>query len=262
MSAAPNGRHLRRFSVHTGQWHEGGSAVSQQDVPDILLQLEEEGRNLPNRCRDLSEWRAAGMRGFVLDVGCGTGWKVHCMNQWPETRAVGCDMEERVLSYGRNTLAVSQLVLAVGDRLPFPDATFDWVTASEVIEHMQDPRGFLEEAWRVLKPQGRLFLTTPNRLQYLRPWRPRLFWLGLRGQVVLDASHVREFSDAELAELLLPGFTVARTRYVGTLCGWPTTVPIERLPVSLRRVWSQGIQVTAQKMMGVDHPQVAGNAAS
>ena len=160
------------------------------------------------------------------------------------------DMEPRVLSYGREKLGLETLVLSMGDALPFPSGYFDWVTASEVIEHLVDPHRFLKEAWRVLKPQGRLFLTTPNRLQYLRPWRPKLFWLGLQRRVVIDESHVREFSARELRELLAPGFRAAGMRFVGTLWGWPRVTPIERIPRPLQRVWAQGIQMTAEKVSG------------
>src|SRR5581483_6778597 len=57
--------------------------------------------------------------------------------------------------------------------LPFPDAHFDYVFSIEGIEHLESPWTFARELCRVLKPGGRLFLTTPNtfsvdaRLKYL-----------------------------------------------------------------------------------------------
>ena len=61
----------------------------------------------------------------------------------------------------------------VGDRLPFPDAHFDYVFSIEGIEHFDNPWVFTRELCRVLKPGGRLYISTPNtfsvdaRLKYL-----------------------------------------------------------------------------------------------
>lgn len=53
-----------------------------------------------------------------------------------------------------------------GDKLPFPDNRFDSITAGELIEHINNVGSFLKECYRVLKPNGKLVLSTPN-LYYL-----------------------------------------------------------------------------------------------
>ena len=50
------------------------------------------------------------------------------------------------------------------ESLPFADASFDLVTCTEVIEHLEHYRQTLREMHRVLKPAGRLVVTTPNIL--------------------------------------------------------------------------------------------------
>ena len=46
--------------------------------------------------------------------------------------------------------------------LPFPDGGFDLVLAIEILEHLESPRAFLREIFRVLKPGGLAVLSTPN----------------------------------------------------------------------------------------------------
>jgi SAM-dependent methyltransferase len=46
--------------------------------------------------------------------------------------------------------------------LPFPDAGFDLVLAIEVLEHLESPRAFLREIFRVLRPGGLAVISTPN----------------------------------------------------------------------------------------------------
>src|SRR6267143_1760416 len=56
----------------------------------------------------------------------------------------------------------SVLRVDANDPLPFPDEVFDLVWCTEVIEHVVDPAFTLGEINRVLKPGGRLLLSTPN----------------------------------------------------------------------------------------------------
>jgi ubiquinone/menaquinone biosynthesis C-methylase UbiE len=61
----------------------------------------------------------------------------------------------------------------VAQPLPYPDESFDYVFSLQGLEHFEGPWIFVKEACRVLKPGGRLFVSTPNtfsvdaRLKYL-----------------------------------------------------------------------------------------------
>ena len=57
---------------------------------------------------------------------------------------------------------VSYVNANMGDKLPFPDGSFDYVVSIEGIEHTENAFRFLRECARVLKPSGMMFLTTPN----------------------------------------------------------------------------------------------------
>lgn len=59
---------------------------------------------------------------------------------------------------------------------PFESSCFDWVIATEVIEHLHNPHNLIAEAARVLKTDGRLLLTTPNAESFAQ--RARFFLTG------------------------------------------------------------------------------------
>lgn len=93
------------------------------------------------------------LQGRVLDVGCGRKPYRHLV---PAEEYLGVDIDTPVT----RELAAAD-VYYDGRRLPFTDASFDAVICSQVLEHVFTPGDFLAEIRRVLRPGGRLLLTTP-----------------------------------------------------------------------------------------------------
>jgi 2-polyprenyl-3-methyl-5-hydroxy-6-metoxy-1,4-benzoquinol methylase len=81
-------------------------------------------------------------------------------------RYVGCDL---VAYEGFPRAANVGFVQADLNRAPFPlaDASADIVISVETIEHLENPRAFIRELVRIVRPGGRVVVTTPNQLSWL-----------------------------------------------------------------------------------------------
>jgi 2-polyprenyl-3-methyl-5-hydroxy-6-metoxy-1,4-benzoquinol methylase len=94
----------------------------------------------------------------VVDVGGGAGnftrmWLRHV------DRATVLDCEERDLGP-----AIRSVACDLNHSWPLETASVDAAVSLEVIEHVENPRHFFREFARILKPGGRVFITTPNQL--------------------------------------------------------------------------------------------------
>ena len=116
--------------------------------------------------------------GHVLDAGCGGGGMPLSFAD-EASFVVGIDLVNRFGAAGV-TLAKDRgirnldFVQADGQRLPFADASFDWVFSHAVIEHVADAQRYLHECARVLKPGGSMYLSTAPYLSFHGAHLPRL----------------------------------------------------------------------------------------
>jgi SAM-dependent methyltransferase len=117
--------------------------------------------HLLDRYRLLYDWIPADAT-RLLDIGCGNAY----FTQWFRARArvvVGTDHNARQLAGAHDVWPDLGMTAAAGERLPFADNTFDVVVMSDVLEHMADDQTALNEALRVLTPDGHLLISLPNR---------------------------------------------------------------------------------------------------
>lgn len=103
----------------------------------------------------------------VLDIGTGTGRLPLALLQHRdfEGQIIGLDLSKDMLKQAQSKLAGVPNVTFIhhrAEQLPFEDATFDLVTALEMIEFTSNPIQLLHEAYRVLRPNG-LFLITRRK---------------------------------------------------------------------------------------------------
>jgi SAM-dependent methyltransferase len=181
------------------------------------------------RYRFATQWADKGRD--VLDMACGAGFGL-LMLRAAGAMAFGVDYDGGALR-GQRAVACADAA-----HLPFRESTFDLVTSFETLEHVPDAAAMLRELRRVLRPGGRLVLSTPNRA-----------FLQLQRQSD-NPFHVQEFTAEELRALLSECFRrvciygqrpSAHYRYVPFLmveANWrPTEVAwkvLNRLPYAIK----------------------------
>ena len=189
----------------------------------------------------------------VLDVGCGVGMYTGAFRRETD-RVFGIEIEfERVAVAHRR---VDTVVQSPGERLPFPNDTFDLVFSNEVLEHVDDDRACVAEMVRVTRPGGRVIAFVPNRWYFFEThgiyWRgqyhfgniPLVNWLPTPWRARL-APHVRAYTRADRRRLVdglpvqmllltqvYPGYDniVARSPRLGRIIR-QTTYALERTPL-------------------------------
>jgi ubiquinone/menaquinone biosynthesis C-methylase UbiE len=98
---------------------------------------------------------------LTLDLACGTGYGAEILLSGGSSSVVSSDISHDAMQLGKELFEISA-VQANGLSLPFRDAAFGAIVSLETIEHVTDGRQLLTEFDRVLKPSGRLLLSTPN----------------------------------------------------------------------------------------------------
>ncbi len=101
------------------------------------------------------------MRGDYLDVGAGNGELIDRVIREFQVTPHACDYRDDLMTLANIKVAVADLNR---EPLPYPDASFDLVTCTEVIEHLEHFRFALREISRVLRPGGVFVVSTPNVL--------------------------------------------------------------------------------------------------
>jgi O-antigen biosynthesis protein len=133
----------------------------------------------------------------VLDLGAGDGRLSACLQT---ARLTLADVSGVALKRARERLPEARVVELEPDApLPLPDSSFDVVLCAETLEHVRDVQLLLSEARRVLRPGGRLALTTPA---HGRTTALRLLLRGFEREFDPLSPHLRFFTAKSLRGLL------------------------------------------------------------
>ncbi len=124
----------------------------------------------------------------VLDVACGEGYGSALLTKVARS-VIGVDCDAPTIAHAWAKYRAKNLQFAEGrvEKLPLPASSVDLVVSYETLEHLEDHDAMMKEIKRVLRPGGRLLISTPNS----KPYRK------VSGK--LNPFHLRELD--------LPGFT-------------------------------------------------------
>jgi SAM-dependent methyltransferase len=169
----------------------------------------------------------------VLEAGCGEGYGAGLIASGAE-RVLALDYDQPTTAHVARRypeVAVARANLAF---LPLRSSTVDVVANFQVIEHLWDQSGFLAECHRILRPGGKLLVTTPNRITFTPD-----------SDTPLNPYHTRELAPSELDFLLReagfaterlhglhhgPGLRVLDERYGGSIIDAQLDVVLGELP--------------------------------
>lgn len=122
------------------------------------------------------------LNGTILEVGCGTGRISKMLTEHTDHLTVS-DISEKLCESVAKKLNTA-FIASDACKLSIEDAQFDNLVSSECIEHTHNPTKALEEMVRVLKPGGKLIITSPNKV-----WYPAL--------VIAEFLRIRKYSGIE-----------------------------------------------------------------
>jgi 2-polyprenyl-3-methyl-5-hydroxy-6-metoxy-1,4-benzoquinol methylase len=159
-----------------------------------------------------------------LDIGCATGMLIESMKNtgW---KARGVDLCRESAEYGMAHRGIDIFVGTL-EEAAFPAESFSVVHFSHLIEHVPDPRFFLGEVRRILRPGGFAVITTPN----VDGLQARLFRQQWRSAI---ADHLTLYSKRTLDRMIREtGFAVRRTVTWGGLAVG-TAPPVIKKPMDI-----------------------------
>ena len=144
----------------------------------------------------------------ALDIGCYDG----TITKLIKDKIVNCDMYG--IDYSNNTeklvkeKGINFKKVDLNKGIDFPDNTFDIIFAGEIIEHIYDTDLFIREVKRVLKPNGKFIITTPNVVSFGRRIM-HLFGIGAFMEASLTypikplaAGHIRFYTHKLLIDFM------------------------------------------------------------
>lgn len=188
-------------------------------VPERFVPAEMRGEVVEAEHMARYWWASAFCRGRrVLDAGCGAGYGAELLMRAGAAGVVAVDLADAVIEVARNE-ASAGVVYEVGDlrSLPHADGSFDLVVCFEVIEHVEEQELVLDQLARVLRPDGLLLISSPNRRHYV-PGNPH---------------HHHEYVPSELREALERRFAavrlVAQHAMLASVIGAPDEQPKGRV---------------------------------
>ncbi len=99
---------------------------------------------------------------WILDTGCGGGWLANALKH-KNKQVISMDISDinPIKAIQNNPYPTHYGLVADVYELPVKEGTIDCIVASEIIEHVSDPKRFIDALFTALKPGGKIIITTP-----------------------------------------------------------------------------------------------------
>ena len=120
-----------------------------------------ERRPVSSHLRRLARRIGIGQGMRLLDVGCGTGEWLRAARE-RGAQPSGIDLSHKAIDASKAAMPEGDFRCGPAETLPFPDASFHWVTCLGSLEHFVDPARALREMARVARPDAELLILVPN----------------------------------------------------------------------------------------------------
>src|SRR5581483_1206333 len=160
-------------------WQDIQTPEWQEKIVDSIV--EDDGEAV---LRDVTRFWKIPSQCSVLDIGSGVGtFVIACRRRGLqafgiEPDRIGQGTTLSSVQIARRRIKERVFAVAVGESLPFPNCSFDLIVMNQVMEHVADQTAVLDEAVRVLKPGGAIYIACPNYLCFYEP-HYKTFWLLL-----------------------------------------------------------------------------------
>lgn len=133
---------------------------------------------------------------IILDAGCGDGIWLSKLS--PDVKcAIGIDIRKYDFLLSNNV----QFIIADLGSIPLKNCLFDVILLVDVVEHIKEDKVLIEKLWNLLKPNGKLILST------LLKWRTKLF------KKIVFEDHIREYTEKDLHSILKGHFKILNVVY-------------------------------------------------
>lgn len=137
----------------------------------------------------------------ILDVGCATGY-VGAFLKKNDNYVVGIDVSKKDVDQAKKVLDKAFVMDVESDDLKKLGKGFDLIIVAEVPEHLFDPEKVFKKLLTLLKPSGRILISTPNVVHaYIR----LKFLFGVfsyKEETVINKSHIHFFTRSELLRVI------------------------------------------------------------
>ncbi len=163
------------------------------------------------------QWRRVAPEGHLLEVGCALGFFLNALKRsaW---EVEGLDVSRFAAYYAREQLGL-HVTNGTLEEVQYQADSFDFIVQKDLLEHVTNPRRHLLETRRIMRPQGRLWIITPNGEANLRPLSDLARDLARSGEnalPLLGQGHLSFFSKQHLLRLFAEcGFECVRMRNIG-----------------------------------------------